>query len=124
MRSPQYSLCIRAKPAHTVGHLVDRHRPGRVAWVGAACHDVLHDHHEVAAVLIDDRGVDRWMIKRQNDSRAEQPWLVIEPAGQGDEVGVLGIDGLGEHRCRPGTSRVRQLQPGTAVGPVVAQHDR
>ena len=34
------------------------------------------------------------------------------------------IDGLREHRCRPGTSGVRQLESGTAVGPVVTQHDR
>ena len=112
------------QPAHPTCHLIDRHRPGRVARVGPAGDDVLHDHQEVTAILIDDRRVDRWMVEWQNDSRGEQPGLVIEPAGQGDEVGVLGVDSLGEHRRRPGTSRVGQLEPGTAVGPVVAQHDR
>ena len=102
------------QPAHTVGHLVDRHRPGRVAGVGAARDDVLHDHQEVAALLVDDRGVDRWMVKRQNDSRAEQPRLVIQPAGQCDEVGVLGIDRLREHRCGPVARGVCQLPAGHA----------
>ena len=122
-RSPQYSLCIRARPrtplatwSIVIGRVESAGRPAR--------DDVLHDHQEVAAILVDDRGVDRWMVKRQNDSRAEQPWLVIQPAGQGDEVGVLGVDGLGENRRRAGACGVRQLQPGTAVGAVVAQHDR
>jgi hypothetical protein len=33
--------------------------------------DVLHDHQEVAAILVDNRRIHRWMVKRQNDSRAE-----------------------------------------------------
>jgi hypothetical protein len=89
--------------------LVNRHRPCRVARVGATRGDVLHDQKEVTAIFIDDRGVDRRMIKRQNDSRTEQPWLVIQPAGQGDEVGVVGVDRLGEDCCRPGSRGVRQL---------------
>ena len=57
------------EPAHPVGHLVDGHRPGGVARVGAARDDVLHDHQEVGALLVDERRIDRRMIKRQRDSR-------------------------------------------------------
>ena len=58
------------------------------------------------------------MVKRQNDSRAEQPRLVIQTAGQCDEVGVLGVDGLSEYRRGPrrlrstsARSRARRLVP-------------
>jgi hypothetical protein len=62
------------------------------------------------------------MVKRQNDSRTEQPGLVKQTTGEHDEVGVLGVDGLSEHRGQSGAGGVRQSQSGTTVGPVVAQH--
>ena len=74
--------------AHTGSRLVDRQRPGGVARIGAARDDVLHDHQEVGALLVDERGVDRRMIKRQCDARGEQPRFVVQAAGQRDEFGV------------------------------------
>ena len=62
------------------------------------------------------------MIKRENDSRAEQPRLVEQPAGERDEFGVRRIDRLGEHGGRPGPGRVRQPEPGPPVGAVITQH--
>ena len=109
--------------AYPVGHLLDGHRPGGVARVGAARDDVLHDHQEVGALLVDERRVDRRMVKRQNDSRREQPRLVEQAAGQRDEFGMGGVDRLGEHRRGPGAGRVGQLEAGPPVGAVVAQRD-
>ena len=111
------------KPAHPAGHLVDRHRPGGVARVGAARDDVLHDHQEVGALLVDECRVDRRMVKRQSDSRGEQPGFVVQAAGERDEFGVVGVDGLGEHRCGPGAGRVGQLQAGPPVRAVIAKRD-
>ena len=73
------------EPAHPVGDLIDRHRPGGVPWIGAPGDNVLHHHQEVGAVLVDQRRVDGRVIEGQFDTGGEQSRLVVQTAGERDE---------------------------------------
>ena len=67
--------------------------------------------------------MNRRMVKRQSDSRCEQPGFVEQSARERDEFGVGGVDGLGENRCGPGAGRVGQLKAGPPVCAVIAKGD-
>ena len=123
-RSPQYALCSRASPrtplatwSTVIGRVESRGSAPRATTSSMII-------RKSRALLVDERRVDRRMVKRQSDSRREQPRLVEQPAGERDELGVGGVDGLGEHRRGPGAGRVGQLEAGPPVGAVVAQRDR